>query len=130
MKNSHLPKPTEAELQILQVLWQKGEASVKEVHECLCDKEVAYTTILKTLQIMTEKGLVSRNKHGKMHLYEAVAQEQETQKRLLDKLMDSAFGGSAMKLVMQALGNRKASKSELDEIKALIKDIEQEGGKQ
>lgn len=118
-------KPTDAELEILQILWARGSASVKEVNEEIGrKKETGYTTTLKTMQIMFEKGLVSREKDGRGHIYRAVIQKEETQRALLDKILESAFGGSAGKLVMQALGNRKTSKEELKEIKNLVEKLE------
>lgn len=128
-----IPKPTEAELEILQILWREGPASVRFVNETLNQKraegqkEVGYTTTLKLMQIMLDKGLVRRNTDSRTHIYEAHAGEEATQRRLLKKFVDSAFRGSAMKLVMQALGNHEASQEELDEIKALIQKMEEEG---
>lgn len=131
MSKSEISKPTEAELQILQVLWKKGKATVREVHQELAnqeDKEVGYTTTLKIMQIMAEKNLVSRDTEGKTHIYEALVRENDTQKHLLDRFLHTAFGGSAKKLVMQVLGNETTSKEELDEIKKMIDKFEQEGG--
>ena len=119
------PKPTESELEILQILWQNGPSSVRFVNEQLNRKrEVGYTTTLKLMQIMYEKGLALRNTDSRSHIYKANVREDETQQRLLGELMDGAFRGSALKLVMQALGNAKASPEELDEIKALIRRLE------
>jgi predicted transcriptional regulator len=119
------PKPTESELEILQILWQNGPCSVRFVNEQLNRKrEVGYTTTLKLMQIMHEKGLALRNTDSRSHIYEANVREEETQQRLLGELMDGAFRGSALKLVMQALGNAKTSPEELDEIKALIRRLE------
>lgn len=127
MKNSQVPKPTESELEILQLLWQNGPSSVRLVNDKLNEtREVGYTTTLKLMQIMFEKGLVRRNEENRTHIYEAAVSEQETQQRLLQKFVDSTFRGSAMNLVMQALGNHDASKAELDEIKALIEKMEKE----
>ncbi|MCB9284825.1 MAG: BlaI/MecI/CopY family transcriptional regulator [Lewinellaceae bacterium] len=118
-------KPTESELEILQILWEHGPSSVRFVNEQLNRKrEVGYTTTLKLMQIMFEKGLARRNTDHRSHIYEANVEEGETQKRLLDELMDAAFRGSALKLVVQALGNGNASREELDEIKALIRKLE------
>ena len=125
MKKNQTIKPTEAELEILQILWKKGPSSVKEVNEEVNKKkEAGYTTTLKTMQIMFEKGLVTREKFGRSHTYTAAYKMEETQQALLDKVLESAFGGSASKLVMQALGNKKASKEELAEIKELIDKLE------
>jgi predicted transcriptional regulator len=121
-------KPTESELEILQVLWQNGPSTVRFVNEQLSeDKEVGYTTTLKLMQIMAEKGLVSRNEDNRTHIYEAKVTEQETQQHLLGRFLDTTFRGSAMKLVMQALGNHQTSKEELDQIRQLLDQIE--GGK-
>lgn len=121
-------KPTEAELEILQVLWENGPSSVRFVNEQLGErKEVGYTTTLKLMQIMFEKGLVTRNTDARSHIYEAAIERDATQRNLLGTFVDNVFSGSAMNLVMQALGNHKASKDELDQIKALIEKMEKEG---
>lgn len=118
-------KPTESELEILQLLWQNGPSTVRQVHDELTKiKDSGYTTTLKLMQIMFEKGLVSRTDEGRYHLYKAEVGEAETQNSLLGKFVDATFRGSAMKMVMQALGNHKASKEELDEIKRLIEKLE------
>lgn len=120
-----ITKPTESELEILQILWQKKEATVREVNDQLNDqREVGYTTTLKMMQIMLEKGLVSRLEESRSHTYKAAANENDTQNLLLNKFVDTTFRGSAMKLVMQALGNHDASKQELDDLKKLIEDLE------
>ena len=120
-----LPKPTEKELEILQVLWSTGPATVRQINDELStEREVGYTTTLKFLQIMFEKGLVSRERDGKTHIYEAALSESETQQSLVNDLLDSAFKGSAMKLVMGALGSRKSSKKELDAIRKYLDDLE------
>ncbi len=122
-------KITESELEILQVLWQKGEASVREVNDTLNDKrEIGYTTTLKMMQLMYEKKMLLRDESQRTHTYKALLSETETQKSLTDKLLDNVFGGSALKLVMQALGNHHASKEELNEIKSLIQKIEKQNG--
>ena len=122
-----LPKPTDAELEILQVLWENGSCSVRFVNDILAEKkEVGYTTTLKFMQIMFEKGLVTRNTDARSHIYEAAIERDATQRNLLGTFVDNVFSGSAMDLVMQALGNHKASKDELDQIKALIEKIEKE----
>lgn len=122
-----LPRPTDSELAILQVLWEKGPSTVRLVNEQLnLEREVGYTTTLKLMQIMAEKGLVSRNTETRTHIYEAALTEREAQRNLLDKFVDTAFRGSAVKLVMQALGNHKTSKEELEAIKALIEAKENE----
>lgn len=122
-------KPTEKELEILQIIWEKEAASVKEVHEVLGgDRANGYTTILKLLQIMHEKGLVTRKKSGKLHLYKAVPSLEKTREQLLDKMIRTVFQGSAKQLVMSALGNKHASKDELKEIKEYLEKLE--GGEQ
>lgn len=118
-------KPTEAELEILQTLWEHGESSVRFVNDKLKkNKEVGYTTTLKIMQIMFEKNLVSRIKDGRTHIYSAIVKQKDTQKQLLGKLVNGVFAGSAKNLVMQALGNYKATKSELNEIRKFINELE------
>lgn len=120
-------KPTDAELEILQVLWKEGPSSVRSVNEKLNEKrEVGYTTSLKMMQLMAEKGLLERNTASRSHIYAANISEEATQNTLVDKLVKQAFRGSPMRLVMQALGNHKASQEELSEIKALIQKMEEE----
>lgn len=117
-------KPTDAELNILQVLWSHGPATVRQVHDALSrDRDVGYTTTLKFMQIMHEKGLLTRQEEGRGHIYTPAVSEAETQQTLLDKLVDTAFRGSASTLVMQALGNRQTSREELDEIKKLLDQL-------
>ncbi len=129
MSNKPIPKPTESELEILQVLWENGPSTVRFVNDKLnAEREVGYTTTLKLMQIMADKGLVVRNTDQRTHIYEANVGESDTQRRLLKKFVDTTFRGSAMKLVMQALGNHRASSDELDEIKAMIERMEQDGG--
>ena len=119
------PKPTDAELEILQVLWQDGPATVRTVNEQLSkSREVGYTTTLKIMQLMLEKGLVQRDDEGRSHIYRAAVREQDTQGLLLDRFVDATFGGSALKLVMQALGHRRTSPGELAQIRRLLNDIE------
>lgn len=125
MKENNIPKPTEAELEILQILWQQGPCTVRAVHEKLAEKrDIGYTTTLKNMQNMAQKGMLNRDEKSRSHIYGARLKQQETQKMLLDRFLDNAFGGSAMNLVMQALGNRKTSTEELNQIKALIKKLE------
>lgn len=124
MPNVKYIKPTESELEILQVLWEKGVASVREVHEELAKvKEAGYTTTLKLMQIMHEKGLVKRDDSIKTHLYQPAVSREKTQKHLLGKMINTLFGGSTTQLVMQALGNHKASSEELEEIQKLIDNL-------
>lgn len=117
-------KPTESELEILQVLWDRGLASVREVHEELSKtKDAGYTTTLKLMQIMHEKGLVKRDDSVKTHIYQPAVSREKTQKHLLGKMINTLFGGSTTQLVMQALGNHKASADELDEIQKLLNNL-------
>lgn len=117
-------KPTEGELEILQVLWAKQSATVRDVHEeLLKNKEAGYTTTLKLMQIMFEKGLVIRDSSNKTHIYQPAVSREKTQSFLVNKMIDSLFAGSSAQLVMQALGNHKASKEELDEISNFLKSI-------
>jgi BlaI family transcriptional regulator, penicillinase repressor len=117
-------KPTESELEILQVLWEKDKASVREVHEeLLMTKDVGYTTTLKLMQIMHEKGLVKRDDSYKTHIYQASVSKEKTQKHLLGKMINNLFGGSPAELVLQALGNHKASPAELEEIQQLLNNL-------
>ena len=118
-------KPTESELEILQILWQKGACTVRDVHEILTrSKEAGYTTTLKLMQIMHEKGLVERDTTSKTHIYSALASEQKTQQHLVSRLIDNAFNGSAARMVMQALGNHKSSKDEIKAIKRYLDELE------
>jgi len=117
-------KPTESELEILQVLWQKDQASVREVHEeLLKTKDAGYTTTLKLMQIMFDKGLVKRDDSFKTHIYQASVSKEKTQKHMLGKMINSLFGGSPGALVLQALGNHKASPAELEEIQRLLNNL-------
>src|SRR4051794_9645843 len=121
------PKPTDAELAILRVLWDRGPSTVRQVHDVLGRERLAgYTTSLKLLQIMTEKGLVERDERDRTHVYRARLSEEQTQRQLVRDLADRAFGGSAMKLVMQALASRRASPDELGEIRRAIDSARQE----
>jgi predicted transcriptional regulator len=124
-----MTKPTESELEILQVLWETGATTVRAVNDKLNEKrEVGYTTTLKIMQLMFEKGLLKRDESERSHVYIANYSQETAQKTLLERLTETVFGGSAMRLVMQALGNNKTSKSELQEIKKLIEQIEKEKG--
>jgi BlaI family penicillinase repressor len=115
------PRPTDAELTILRVLWARGACTVRQVHEELSrERPSAYTTALKMLQIMTEKGLVRRDVSDRTHIYHAKLSEEQTQRQLVRDLLDRAFGGSSSKLVMQALSARRATAEELGEIRKLI----------
>lgn len=120
-------KPTESEMAVLQILWQRGPSSVREVNDELNKgREVGYTTTLKIMQIMAEKNYVIRDTDSRTHIYTAKLKETEVRKDLIDRMVDGAFRGSAMQLVMQALGNHKTSKEELADLKALIEKIEKE----
>lgn len=120
---NHNIKPTEGEMEILQVLWQKGNATVREVHEALNKKESGYTTTLKLMQILHEKGMVERNTNQKTHIYKALVSQDKTEKQLVNKMIDNVFNGSAARLVMQALGNHSASAEEIDEIKKYLDSL-------
>ncbi len=127
MSPKPLSKPTDGELTILRVLWADGPSTVRQVFEVLNQgRETGYTTVLKMLQIMTEKGLVSRVEEGRGHIYQARLGESQAQKHLVTDLLDKAFHGSALKLVMSALQSKKASKTELDAIRKLL---DEHGGK-
>ena len=127
MADKPLPRPTDAELAILNVLWELGPSTVREIHESLSrSHDSGYTTILKLLQIMTEKGLVTRDESQRAHVYSARHSAQRTQRQLLGDLMDRAFGGSPAKLVMQALSGQKATTEELSAIRELLNQIEGE----
>ena len=120
-RHSGTPRPTDAELAILRVLWERGPSTVRQVHDVLLrERPTAYTTALKLLQIMTEKGLVRRDETDRTHVYHPRLSEEQTQRQLVRDLLDRAFGGSASKLVMQALAARRASPEELGEIRRLI----------
>jgi predicted transcriptional regulator len=124
MSNTKTIRPTESELEILQTLWAKGLATVREVHEDLAKtKDVGYTTTLKLMQIMHEKGLVKRDDSMRTHVYQAAVNKEHTQKHLLSKMIDSLFGGSSTQLVIQALGENKASPEELEKIQALLDNL-------
>lgn len=123
----NVPRPTDAELAILRILWERGPSTVRQVHEQLARERVAaYTTALKLLQIMTEKGLVERDERERTHVYKAKLSEDQTQRQLVRDLLDRAFGGSAGKLVMQALATKRASADELREIRKVIDGVKGE----
>jgi BlaI family transcriptional regulator, penicillinase repressor len=121
-------RPTESELEILEILWQTGSATVRQVNEKLEQKgkNVGYTTTLKMMQIMTEKGLLSRAMDSRTHVYTALIQAGTARNAVIDRMVEAAFGGSATKMVLQALGNHKATPEELQEIRALIDKLEKE----
>ena len=119
------PRPTDAELAILNVLWAQGACTVRDVHERLSqERDMGYTTVLKLMQIMFDKGLVTRDDSQRSHVYRARQKEQTTQRMLVTDLLARAFGGSTEKLVMQALAAKKASKDELAEIRRLLDELE------
>ena len=123
LKNKIL-KPTEGELEILSVLWERGTATVREVHDELCKtKEAGYTTTLKLMQIMFEKNLVSRDTSNKTHIYKPVVTREKTQKQFVNKMINSLFAGSSAELVMHALGGHQASNDELEKIQTLIDEL-------
>jgi predicted transcriptional regulator len=125
MSNLKQNKPTESELEILGILWDKGASTVREVHEILeKTKDAGYTTTLKLMQIMHEKNLLTRDTSSKTHIYEAAVSQENTQQQLLNKMIDTVFNGSASQLVLQALGNHHSSKEELEKIKQYLNDIE------
>jgi predicted transcriptional regulator len=121
MTTSKPPRPTDTELAILRILWERGACTVRQVHEALSrERPSAYTTALKMLQIMTDKGLVRRDVSDRTHVYHSKLTEEQTQRQLVRDLVDRAFGGSASKLVLQALTTKRATAEELAEIRRLI----------
>jgi BlaI family penicillinase repressor len=124
-KPETLPRPTDAELEILTVLWSRGPSTVREVHEATARRKPAqYTTVLKMLQIMTEKGLVRRNEELRAHVYEASRPKEWTQRQLAGDLLQRAFGGSAKSLIVGALAARKTTREELAEVRKLLDEYE------
>lgn len=122
--------PTPSELAILQILWANGPSTVRFVHDKLSEeKEVVYTTTLKTMQVMCERGMLAREIVGRKHIYNAIIEEDETQNALLDRFLNRAFGGSALKLVMKALGNYDTSEKEIDALKSYIQSLEKNNKK-
>ena len=117
------PKPTASELAILRVLWDRGPSTVRQVHETL-GQETKYTTVLKFLQIMAEKGLVTRDDSARTHIFKAAQREETTQRRLVKDLVDRAFSGSTQALVLQALSAKRASAADVAEIRQLLDDYE------
>ncbi|MFO0902364.1 MAG: BlaI/MecI/CopY family transcriptional regulator [Pirellulales bacterium] len=119
------PRPTDAELDILRVLWERGPSTVREVFEVLsADRALGYTTVLKFMQIMHEKGLVLRDDSERSHVYQAKYRQEQTQRQLVKDLASRAFGGSLEQLVLQALSSKRASKQELAEIRKLLDQLE------
>ena len=125
--SQRIPKPTDAELTLLHVLWGRGPSTVREVLDALGDeKQVGYTTVLKTLQIMADKGLVLRDTTERSHVYRARLPQAATQRQLLEDLLERAFDGSASQLVMRALAGRRSSEAELAEIRDFLERLEGE----
>jgi BlaI family penicillinase repressor len=123
--NRDTPRPTDAELEILQVLWERGACTVREVQESVSvDRTVGYTTILKLMQIMTDKGLVRRDESERAHVYEACLAQEQTQRQLVGNLLDKAFEGSAVELIMQALSAKRATTDELRRIRQMLDEFE------
>jgi predicted transcriptional regulator len=127
LKDQQIPaEPTKSELEILQVLWDKGPSTVREVNnELLKQRDVNYTTTLKQMQIMADKGLLNRDQGQMKHIYSVAVEEQKLKAHLLDKFVDSMYKGSASKLVMQLIGNKSTSREDLREIKDMIKKLEE-----
>lgn len=130
MKEKHtpMPEPTKAELEILQVLWQYGPSTVRFVNDTLNEQKraVQYTSTLKQMQIMVEKGLLVRDESSMKHVYSPIEEEQKTKAALLERFVDSMYNGSASSLLIQLLGNKKASKREIDAIKEFINRLDKE----
>lgn len=125
MSDIDLSRPTDAELSILRVLWQRGACTVRQVFEALSqERETGYTTILKLMQIMAEKGLVERDESERTHVYQTRFTQEQTQQQLVGDLLDKAFGGSAAQLVLQALSAKPAAKDELTRIRQLLDELE------
>lgn len=122
---NHNIKPTESELEILNILWSKGACTVRDVHEVLeQNKDAGYTTTLKLMQIMHDKNLLTRDASARSHVYKAAVSQEKTQGQLVKKLIDNVFNGSAAQLVMQALGNHETDRQELEAIKQYLKEME------
>jgi predicted transcriptional regulator len=125
MPRNDLPRPTDAELEILRVLWDQGPSTVRDVHSTLVlHREIGYTTVLKFMQIMAAKGLVERDETARAHVYKARVAQEQTQRQLVGHLLDRAFGGSAANLMMQALSGRKASAQEIAQMRQMLADFE------
>lgn len=127
MAKTKLPRPTDAELDILRVLWSQGPSTVRDVHGTLeKQRAIGYTTVLKLMQIMAEKGLVERDERARAHVYKAALAEEQTQRQLVRHLVERAFGGSATKLVLQALATERASAEEIRQMRAMLEEFERE----
>jgi BlaI family transcriptional regulator, penicillinase repressor len=123
-RRSQTPLPTEAELAILSILWSTGPATVREVHDALSAKQIGYTTVLKQMQVMSEKGLLERSERFRSHVYGAALPKEETQQRLAGNLLHRAFDGSAKNLVLGALSSKKPTATELKEIRSILDQFE------
>lgn len=126
-RDRKLPRPTDAELAILRVLWARGPSTVREVHEASLQQGTGYTTVLKLMQIMAEKGLVDRDESQRAHVYRARETQEHTERRLVSDLLDRAFDGSPARLAMHALSAKKSSKAEIAELRRMLDSLE--GGK-
>lgn len=126
MPTAVAPRPTEAETEILSVLWARGPSTVRQVHEALSERGTGYTTVLKLMQIMAHKGLLLRDESRRSHVYRPAVERVAMQRRWVDELLDRAFGGSTSALVLRALSNKRASSAELAEIRAMLDMIEDE----
>lgn len=125
MKATEIIKPTESEMDILKILWEEGDSTVREVHDQLsANKSAGYTTTLKLMQIMHDKGLLNRNDETRSHVYAAAVQKESMQKQVVSKMINGMFKGSSAKLIMHALGNHRASKEEIEEIKKYLDEME------
>lgn len=125
MPRNNLPRPTQAELEILRVLWDRGPSTVREVHSTLeRERAIGYTTVLKFMQIMAEKGLVARDETERAHVYRARVAQEQTQRQLVRHLLEGAFGGSASKLMMQALASKPASAEEIAQMRKMLEDFD------
>jgi len=124
-KRKKPPRPTAAELEILQVIWKRGPSTVRQVHAQLeGGKKTGYTTVLKLMQIMAEKGLLERNEDQRAHVYRAVTEREQTQSQLLDEMLDRVFGGSAAQLVLRALSRKSSTPEELAQIRRMLDEFE------
>ena len=125
MNETSLQKPTASELQIMQVLWEHGPSTVREVHEALrAEKPLGYTTVLKLMQIMTAKGLVRRNEQRRAHVYEAQQPAEKTKRQFASDVLQRVFDGSAKELMLHALAGRRSSKNEIEELRRMLDDYE------
>jgi len=125
MNDKSLQKPTASELQILQILWERGPSTVREVHDALQEeKALGYTTVLKLMQIMTAKGLVRRNEEQRAHVYEAQQPAEKTKRQFASDMLQRVFDGSAKELMLHALAGRRSSKNEIEELRRLLDDYE------